>query len=119
MIGDTRPLLCKACRFWRRSEVSVSMQFTEGDRVSTSVIDGREIPTLYCDLINESGLIPMCHHEDCFEYWVEIKAGKKAKTKRERVAGQGQFNLDLRCTRYRRKWWKFWAPKRRAIHGEG
>ena len=92
------------------SENSVSTKFI--DSAAVKIIGcALEPEAPYLDLISEAGRIKMCHHPDCFEYTENISPVRGRIKERNRIAGQAQFNSNLDCKHYRRKWWKFWVSK--------
>ena len=60
------------------------------------------------DIVNEDGsYIKTCSHPDCFEY-LDFNGPIRSWREARRVAGIAQFNRNNDCSRYKRKFWKFW-----------
>jgi hypothetical protein len=79
-----------------------------------------------CILTREGGgNIKMCQHPDCFSMQNTVSIVEGALAIKVRIAGQAQFNKDLRCSRYKQKWWEFllfipegFSGERRVEHKE-
>jgi len=102
-------VFCKNCRwFYRYKEQEVSVGFTKPEKKRDNNRLKKPFPPSLV-IVSESGLgIRMCQHPDCFrtDKITDIVWGEKKE--KIRIAGQGQFNANLDCSRYKRKWWKFW-----------
>ena len=118
---------CEDCSFFKQQSIErVSTEHLEGE-----IFESHFISSLMTDEEKEkikeesrikhhriqtpSGcartLITMCSHSDCF-VWEGFAIMGIPCSQRVRVKGQAQFNPYGECKRYKRKFWKFWKPKK-------
>jgi len=94
-------VFCKNCSWYRN---------TETVRLSSEFVDGRKHAI---DFFLEWGIVH-CMHPDCFtpkHKYIEdvMRTLHKKCTEYTRIKGCHQFNSNFDCTRYKRKFWKFWV----------
>ena len=89
-------VFCKNCSWYRN---------TETVRLSSEFVDERKHAI---DFFLEWGIVH-CMHPDCFTHTnvEDIRHGKRKEY--TRIKGCHQFNSNFDCTRYKRKFWKFWV----------
>jgi hypothetical protein len=97
-------VICKKCRLFRGTEISVSKDFVDGEENVDE--HGIKLPSIR--LLKSSCFVKMCHHPSCFERKERRDPSKGVIRWKERTKGQGQLNKNNDCPHFKLAWLRFW-----------
>jgi len=103
--------VCKYCKWFWGTEATISCEFIDRPEKSDVRNERNEAIIAPSSILRSEcfGRIKMCQHPDCFKIIEKIDPVNGKTKVKKRIAGQAQFNANLSCKRFRKKWYKFWV----------